>query len=355
MQASQRFVAKPSPPRPARETRSPSFVTFNLISRKRYTFVDWATQGYMALVALLIVAFHGAAVPFWPWLVAAHAAGIGSVHVLIQTQARRPANRVLDFLRHFYPVLLYVGFYRETGELNHMLTSDYLDPVCIRFDEMIFGAQPSLTFMQSLPHWPVSEMFYAAYFSYYVMIAGVGLALYLRDRRQFAHYVSVVSFVFYVCYLVYIFTPVMGPRIFHRVINGYTLPLEVQPEVVPEFPAAVQAGPFFKIMAWIYDTFEAPGAAFPSSHVAVAITTAWFSFRYLRRIRHPHLVMVVLLCLSTVYCRYHYAVDVMAGVATAALLLPLGNWLYQRFGHLAQEGQRENPSPDTRTPQRARS
>lgn len=328
---------------------------FKLISLKRYTFVDWATQGYMALVAVLVVAFHGTAVPFWPWLVAAHAVGIGLVHVVIQAHARRPANQVLDFLRHFYPVLLYVGFYRETGELNHMFTPDYLDPVCIRLDEMIFGAQPSIVFMQRLPHWLVSEMFYAAYFSYYVMIAGVGLALYLRDRRQFFHYLSVVCFVFYVCYVVYIFTPVMGPRVFHRGIDGYSLPPEIQPEVVPEFPAAVQAGPFFKLMAWIYDIFEAPGAAFPSSHVAVAITTAWFSFRYLRRIRIPHFIMVVLLCLSTVYCRYHYAVDVMAGVATAALLLPLGNWLYQRFGQLAQEARPANSPPNGPTSQRLRS
>lgn len=304
---------------------------------KRYTFVDYATQGYMAIVALLILAFHGTAVPFWPWLVFAHAVGMALVHYLIEAHARHPANRLLDFLRHFYPVLLYVGFYRETGELTPMFTSDYLDPIFIRLDEKIFGLQPSLTFMQSLPHWLVSEIFYAAYFSYYVMIVGVGLALFVRNRQQFFHYVSVVSFVFYVCYLIYIFTPVMGPRIFHRVINGYELPLEVQPAIIPGFPAAVRAGLFFRIMAWIYDTFEAAGAAFPSSHVAVAITTACFSFRYLRRIRHIHLVMVVLLCLSTIYCRYHYVVDVAAGIVTAAVLVPLGNRLYFRFRQPIEE------------------
>jgi membrane-associated phospholipid phosphatase len=218
-----------------------------------------------------------------------------------------------------------------------MLTHGYLDPVFIRLDARIFGTQPSLAFMPKLPYWPVSEVFYAAYFSYYLMIAGVGLALFLRDRKQFFHYVSVVSFVFYVCYLTYIFTPVMGPRVFHRVINGYELPPEVQPEVVPEFPAAVQVGLFFRIMLWIYDTFEAPGAAFPSSHVAVALTTVWFSFRYLRGIRHVHLVMAVLLCLSTIYCRYHYAVDVVAGVVAAALLVPLGDRLYFRFRRSDEE------------------
>lgn len=298
---------------------------------RHYTFIDFATQGYMVAVAVLVLVLHGNAVPLWPWLLLAHAIGIAIVHVLIVSHAQHPSNRILDFLRHFYPVLLYTGFYRETGELNQMTMTGYLDPFFIRFDERIFGAQPSLTFMQSLPFWPLSELLYASYFSYYLMIAGVGLALFLRDRRQFYHYVSVVSFVFYVCYLIYIFTPVMGPRIFQRVINGYELPAEVQPHINPEFPMAVQAGLFFRIMAWIYETFEAPGAAFPSSHVAVALTTVYFSFRYLRPIRFIHLILALLLCLSTIYCRYHYAVDVAAGVITALVLVPLGNWLYLRF------------------------
>ena len=87
-------------------------------------------------------------------------------------------------------------------------------------------------------------------------------------------------------------------------------------------------------MELIYARFESPGAAFPSSHVALAWVTVYFSFLYLPRIRWLHLVMAVLLSLATVYCRYHFAVDAIAGVATAALLLPLGNWLY-RFSRRA--------------------
>ncbi len=304
---------------------------------KHYTFIDFATQGYLAMVGLLILIFHGEAVAQWPWLVVAHVAGLALVHLLILLHVRWPANRLLDFLRHFYPVPMFIGFYRETGELNQIFVSGFLDPVFIHWDERLFGGQPSLTFMEHLPYWPVSEMFYAAYFSYYVMIVGVGLALFLRDRRQFFHYLSIVCFVFYVCYLIYIFTPVTGPRIFFRAVNGYELPAQAQPAVLPEYPSAVQAGPFFRLMDWIYEHFEASGAAFPSSHVAVAIVTLYFSFRYLPRIRVLHLLMVVLLSLSTVYCRYHYAVDVAAGVVTAALLIPLGNWLYFRFQRLLKQ------------------
>lgn len=297
---------------------------------KHYTFVDYATQAYQIMAAGLILFFHNGTVDYWYWRLAAHVVGVVLVHGLIQRNALRP-NPVLNFLRHFYPVLFYTWFFNETGHLNRMFYQDYLDPVFIRWDQAIFGFQPSVEFMHWLPYLLVSEVFYASYFSYYIMISGIGLALYLRSRPQFFHYVSVVSFVFYVCYTIYIFLPVIGPRTFFREVEGYALPAEIQALAsAVGYPAAVQQGPFYHIMAWIYHHFESPGAAVPSSHVAIALTTLYFSFRYLPRIRWVHLVMVVLLCFSTVYCRYHYAVDVAAGALTATILLPLGEWLYFR-------------------------
>ena len=209
---------------------------------RKYTFVDYATQGYLALVGLIVLCLHGRAVPFWPLLLAAHAAGIGLIHALIRIQEVRPGSRVLDFLRHFYPMLLYGPFYCETGKLNHLLVPGFLDPSFIRLEARLFGVQPGLAFMDRLPCLAVSELFYAAYFSYYLMIAGVALALFLRNRSQFLHFVSVISFVFYVCYLIFIFAPVVGPLVFFREIPGYRLPADVQLAEAPIFPAAIQAG-----------------------------------------------------------------------------------------------------------------
>lgn len=303
---------------------------------KHYRFVDYATQGYTLFVALLILFFHNGTVRGWTWLVAGHTVCLIGVHLLVEWHARRPQQPVLNFLRHFYAVLLYTGLFRETGELNRMFITNYIDPLVIGWDQALFGCQPSMLFMDALPHVWVSELFYISYFSYYVMIGGVGLALFFRDRLQFFHYVSVISFVFYCCYAIYIFIPVVGPRLFMREIEGYALPEAVwNLSPVHDFPAAVQKGPFFHIMAWIYEVFEAPGAALPSSHVAIALSTLYFSFRYLPKIRHIHLVMAVLLCASTVYCRYHYVVDVFAGMLTVGLLLPLANRLYWRFEHKA--------------------
>ena len=298
-----------------------------------YTFVDYATQAYIALVGLLILFFHNSTVPNWPLPLAAHAAGLVLVHLLIQAYARHKSVRLLDFLRHFYPVLLYTAFFIETGSLNRMFFNEYLDPLVAQWEQQLFGCQPSVLFMQKLPWLPVSELFYISYFSYYIMISGVGIALFVRSRQQFFHYISIVSFLFYVCYVIYIVLPVIGSRAFFRQVDGYVLPDATQQLAVTDvYPDAVQAGVFFYIMKWVYRVFEAPGAAFPSSHVAVALCTVFFSFRYLRPIRYLHLTIAVLLCLSTVYCRYHYVVDVIAGLVTAAVVIPTGNWLYLKFG-----------------------
>jgi len=309
------------------------------VSFQGYRFVDWATQGFIAVVAAIILVGHSPALPGWPWLLLAHGVALALVHGLIRWQARRPDNRLLDFLRQYYPILLYTGFYRETGLLNQMLYSGYLDAHFLRFEQRLFGWQPGIELVERFPARWLAEVLYAAYFSYYLMIAGVGLALLLRDRRQFTHFISVVSFVFYACYLTYIFVPVVGPRILHSVDIGTPLPADVQPAAPIVTPASVEAALFFQIMAWIYERFETPGAAFPSSHVAIALTTLYFSFLYLRPIRWIHLAAALLLCLSTVYGRYHYVVDVAAGALAAALLVPLANRLLLKF----------SPQPDPPT------
>jgi membrane-associated phospholipid phosphatase len=312
---------------------------------KNYTFVDFATQGYLLGVGLLVLAFHSDRTPHGLYLVAAHAMVMLLIHGLITLHASRRPGRLLEFFRNFYPILLFTGFYRETGMLHHLFFADFLDPWLIRLEDWIFGGQPSLGFMDRLPYLMVSELFYAAYFSYYLMIVGVGIALYVRNRVHFFHYISVLSLVFYICYLAYIILPVMGPRAFYGGPMGYEVPAEVRPEEVPAYPEAVQRGPFFQVMRQIYHHLEAPGAAFPSSHVAIAIVTVWFSFRYLPRIRYLHLADVVLLCASTVYCRYHYVVDVAAGAMTAAVLIPIANWLYFRYPRQAEELRPLEPVP----------
>lgn len=302
---------------------------------RNYRLLDYATQGYAVFVALLALVFHNARTPRWGWIVGAHVVGVVLVHGLIARHASGRGGRVVAFLRHLYPVLLFVGFFREIGELNRMFATGYWDPAIIRWEARWFGGQPSLEWMERWPYRWVGELLYGAYFSYYAMIAGIGVTLYMRRREAFAHFMTVVSLVFYACYTFYLFCPVIGPRAFYQDWGALGFPAEILPAQVPPVPEAVAAGWFFGVMRIIYELFETQGAAFPSSHVAIAVVTLYFSIRYLPRIAWVHGVAVVLLCISTVYCRYHYLVDVFAGLATAGLLLPVANAIERRWGERA--------------------
>ena len=295
-----------------------------------YRFIDYATQTYLLVVGLLILFFHNHRIPPAHWLLPMHGAAIGLIHSVIHLNRRHPQVRVLSFFRHFYPLLLYAFLYRESGSLNLMFVERYQDPVFIALEERIFGFQPAVAFMNALPYRLVSEFFYMAYFSYYLMISVVGLALFFRSRAFFWHYMAIVSFVFYGCFLAFIFLPVAGPPAFYMEIERF-VDQSLLPYYPLAFPPEVAQGIFFRLMAALYRLFESGGGAFPSSHVAVAICTLYFSYRYLPRIRHLHLAAVVSLGAATIYCRYHYAVDVAAGALTAAVLIPLGELLYRRY------------------------
>lgn len=58
--------------------------------------------------------------------------------------------------------------------------------------------------------------------------------------------------------------------------------------------------------------------AFPSGHVAVALLTAVVALRYHRRTGLVYLPFVVGLVVATMYLGYHYATDVVAGIACTA-------------------------------------
>ncbi len=295
-----------------------------------YRFVDYATQGYLLLVGMLILLFHGGRVPHFQLFLLAHGTGILLIHAFIVGSVRWPENRFFSFFRHFYPLLLYAFLYRQSELLNLMFVDQYLDPAFIAFEERIFGFQPAIAFMNALPYLTVSEFFYISYFSYYVMIAGVGLALYFRKREEFWHYLAVLSFVFYGCFLAFMFLPVAGPPAFFMEIPRYVNQQSL-PYYPLEFPASVTSGPFFHVMRFLYGHFESGGGAFPSSHVAAALCVSFFAWRLLHKVRYLILAATIALSFATVYCRYHYAVDVFAGALTAAALIPVGEWLYRRY------------------------
>ncbi len=213
-------------------------------------------------------------------------------------------SEVLHFFRYWYQPITYTFFYEAVCSLNHFMIPHNLDPFFQHLDRMLFGMQPSVEMARRISAKPVAEFMYIFYFSYYLLIPILGFSLYCGRRRLFPGFLLRVSAVFYVCYVFFVLLPVIGPD---------TMGVAPPPGYI-----------FHDIMAFIYKHGEIGGGSFPSSHVAVALTVTLVAAKYRPRMfRYFFLPDVILLSIATVYLRYHYVVDVFAGIATTFVILAL--------------------------------
>ena len=81
---------------------------------------------------------------------------------------------------------------------------------------------------------------------------------------------------------------------------------------------------------WLVGNYGIHTSVFPSAHVSGAFAAAC-AIAYLVPRRHVLVAVyfsyAILVAIATVYGRYHYAVDALAGAVIGILAFPLGVWL----------------------------
>ncbi|HXK10490.1 MAG TPA: phosphatase PAP2 family protein [Vicinamibacteria bacterium] len=229
---------------------------------------------------------------------------VGLVASVLAPRARR-AGALGRFLAEFYPLVLVVALYTHVGLVNAAGGVSH-DALVQGWEQALFGGQPSLGWIRAFPSPAWSTLMHAAYLSYYLVLAGAPLGLWLGGRRDAARgTLFLVTSTFYACYTISFLFPVAGPRYL--------------------FPPAANAATSVPLAAFVRRLLErgsAWGTAFPSSHVAAALVAAACAWRGHRPLGRALLPLAILLSLSTVYGQFHYAVDALAGaaLATAALI-----------------------------------
>lgn len=222
----------------------------------------------------------------------------------------RVRGGLAGFLGEFYALILAVFMYTAVGVLNRAAGVSH-DLAVQGWEEALFGAQPSLDWIRSASWTWLSWPLHAAYLSYYFIVAGAPLGLLLSGRRrEAAGTATLIMAAFYVCYAIFAFFPVAGPRYaFTLAHNAATATL----------PARLTQDLLNSASAW--------GTAFPSSHVAAAVTAglaAWSLWRPLGAVLLP---AALLMTVGTVYGQFHYAVDALAGLLVAAGVWGASRWI----------------------------
>ncbi|OIO99953.1 MAG: hypothetical protein AUJ98_09285 [Bacteroidetes bacterium CG2_30_33_31] len=220
-------------------------------------------------------------------------------------------SRFSRFLRYFYPVVLISYIYGETASINHIFFTNSFDNILSHLEYSFFGFQPSMEFSAKFPQLWFSELMNFSYFSYYLFTAGFAMAAYFLRKEDSVKilYIIINSFLFY--YTIFIIFPSEGPQYF----------LLQSPEETHGF--------FASLVSLAQKIGEAPTGAFPSSHVGMMVIFSWISAKYFPRILALVLLVSILICFATVYIKAHYAIDVIAGIISAPIILFLANKFYK--------------------------
>jgi membrane-associated phospholipid phosphatase len=266
------------------------------VALSRFRPLDWLLSGYGLIVA-------GTAVSRMPGpgLASVAAAHLG-IPVLALLLASPRIGRVGRVLREVYPLVLLVGLYGSLDLLSGAGSVPVHDATVQRWEEALFGGQVSRTWWRAMPSTLWSTVLHASYFAYYVIVPAPALWFaWQRRPDDLRWYVFAVMATFVTCYLAFIFFPVAGPY--------YEWP---RPDAW-----FLDNGPARLVYATLASG-SSYGAAFPSSHVAAAVTAAAAAWRGSRRLGLLLAVPTGLLTVAVVYCQMHYAVDALAGVAVGA-------------------------------------
>ena len=273
---------------------------------------DWITVLYLAVSSVLMLIFHRNLARWYIFLSIHIAAvlGILSLHFV-----PGPLSPLLQFVRDWYALATILLFYWGVKPLTQMVFQGMFDDRIVRWENRLFKGQPSTYLSARFPSVALSEYLHLCYLSYYFIPVFLPTMLYFRGKSEaFFDTLFAELLTFNLCLIWYIFFPVAGPRYISEKIDE-----------------SLSGRPLCRLTHAILSRASTKGAAFPSSHSALAIVVLLCGARY-------DLVSFVILfpfctglVVGTVYGRFHYALDAVAGVLLGVLTFGLYPIVYRWF------------------------
>jgi membrane-associated phospholipid phosphatase len=223
--------------------------------------------------------------------------------------------KIFSILRDWVAVALILVAYREMDWFSASARNFQLELRWVEWDRVILyrdGLQRAIEALGAIG--PI--YLELCYLLVYAVAPFVVAILYLEHRRE---RVNEVLFPYLLgtllAYALFPYFPSDPPRV---AFGGADL---------PNVSSVVR-----KLNLWLVGDFGIHSSVFPSAHVSSAFSAAWALFAYLperRRIGWGMLGYAVSVALATIYGRYHYAADVVAGLVVS--LVPAAMILLARL------------------------
>ncbi|HEU4342480.1 MAG TPA: phosphatase PAP2 family protein [Candidatus Binatia bacterium] len=269
---------------------------------------DLLTIFFLAMLSGLAV-FSAPANPAWAGLFATYAALVVAVLAAAAYRTRVGAAKKGFYLSVVITVMTVSIVFNSLGELIASIHATTFDDFLIAVDHSMFGVHPTV-WMERWIRPTLSALLQFAYISYYFIPLSLGVVLIAKGRfGAFEEVLFGILLCFYLSYVGYLLVPAIGPRF--TLSHLQTGDLQLYP-LIETIQGALNALEKNKT------------DAFPSGHTAVSLMCLYYAWKEREKKLFAVFVPVVTgLLISTVYLRYHYVIDVIAGIALTGLTIAL--------------------------------
>ncbi|GMT46985.1 MAG: PAP2 superfamily protein [bacterium] len=274
---------------------------------------DAITLIFVSLFALLTLIYFGSVASAGK-LLFTYASLLSIQLILIRYS---PEQGFLKFFHDIvFPVMAVFLVFNSMTELVPGVNPGDIDFRLIRADYWLLGGYPTV-WLERVVNPYLTEILQLAYTSYYFLPVILGIALKIKKREtEFDEGLLFILLCFYLSYVGYILFPALGPR--YTMNHLQSIPLK----------GTMLSEKIYSILNSIEGIKR---DAFPSGHTAVTLVVLHLAYRYEKRLFHIYLPITVLLVFATVYCRYHYVVDVLGGIVLYVITMIAGQWILRSF------------------------
>lgn len=269
------------------------------LRRPKLRVSEWVTIGFFAYVALISPWFSSR-----PFLKGQPVLLLFTVAILFGIVARmeriQSCEKPISILRDLLPILTTLVAFKEMGLFQPLQFPHRYERVWIGWDDLVLRQWHMRSAIES---WGAALPSLLESFYFLVYLAGVfGVAmLYLTGcRKKVDGFLSLYVLGTLLAYALFPYFPSEPPRIAFPGVDA------------PRVFTAMRG-----LNLWILENGTIHSAVFPSAHVSSAFSAAWAMFFALPRRKAFGWVMLVYavgVLIATVYGRYHYAADALAGL-----------------------------------------
>jgi membrane-associated phospholipid phosphatase len=172
------------------------------------------------------------------------------------------------------------------------------------WDSLLFGGKQPAEWLEPINTDHLTLFLSIIYLSWFALTYGSIFIMWWSGRQAILEYSAATLMTFYIGYLIYIIVPAFGPIFTYSYFT-----------------------PMTGLTAMMKDRFTPVADAFPSLHTGISVIMFILVHKYSKKWFWFYAPVTVLIIISTVYLRIHYAIDVIAGIALSLSTV----WLTRRL------------------------